>query len=193
MIPVNAICLSGTLISVCQGKTIPDNFFLTNQLQLYGLIFLGSTTAFSAMVAAAIVFLQTSCVVPQAILLYRGRDILPTRYFSLGRCGKAINAIAVSWVLFLDIIYCFPTTMPVTVENMNYVSVVSVGLTAFVLILWFASQAGNFTSPKINIQQLEERRIAALGIGILSVTEGLEKTMSQNQMELESVAGAVKA
>ncbi|KIW36219.1 uncharacterized protein PV06_11491 [Exophiala oligosperma] len=143
--PVNALCLSGTLVSV------------------YGLIFLGSTTAFSAMVSAAIIFLQTSCIAPQAILLYRGRDkVLPPRYFSLGRYGVAVNATAIIWVIFLDIVYCTPTTMPVTVENMNYVSVVSVGLVSFVVVLWLTSKKGVFMGPKIDMAELQERRMAAM-------------------------------
>jgi choline transport protein len=125
------------------------------------------------MVSAAIIFLQTSCIAPQAILLYRGRDkVLPARYFSLGRYGTAINATSVIWVLFLDIIYCFPTVIPATSVNMNYVSVVVTGLTAFVLILWFTSKKGKFTGPKIDMVELERRRMAALGNE--AVIEGVE-------------------
>ncbi|PMD50300.1 amino acid transporter, partial [Hyaloscypha bicolor E] len=154
--PLNAMCLSGTVVS------------------LYGLIFLGSTAAFSAMVSAAIVFLQTSCIAPQAILLYRGRDkVLPPRYFSLGQYGTAVNATAVIWVIFLDIIYCFPTAMPVTPQNMNFVSVVTIGLTLFVLGLWFTSKRGKFVGPKINMAELEARRLAAMG-GSSSI-EGTEQ------------------
>jgi len=66
-------------------------------------------------------------------------------------------------VIFLDIIYCFPTAMPVTPQNMNFVSVVTVGLTLFVLGLWFTSKRGKFVGPKINMVELEERRLAAMG------------------------------
>src|ERR1700737_1188994 len=101
------------------------------------------------MVGAAIIFLHTSCIIPQAVLLYRGRNkVLPERYFSLGRYGAAVNATAVAWVLFLDVVYCFPTSMPVTIGNMNYVSVVATGLTMFVIGLWFTSKKGKFTGPK---------------------------------------------
>ncbi|KAJ5326587.1 hypothetical protein MYU51_014591 [Penicillium brevicompactum] len=131
-IPLNALCLSATVIS------------------LYGLIFLGSTTAFSAMVGAAVIFLQTSCALPQAIVLWRGRDkVLPERAFSLGKMGPAVNFISVIWVLFLDIIFFLPTERPVTKENMNYVSVVSVGLTLFVLGLYFFSKRGKFNGPRV--------------------------------------------
>ena len=143
--PLHAICLSATV--VC----------------LYGLIFLGSTTAFSAMVGAAIIFLQTSCVVPQAILLYRGRNtVLPERHFSLGKWGAATNAVAIAWVVFLDVIYCLPTALPVTKENMNYISVVSVGLIAFVLGLWMTSKKSSFRGPTVDLEQIRRRREDAL-------------------------------
>ncbi|CAG8240099.1 unnamed protein product [Penicillium salamii] len=131
-IPLNALGLSATVIS------------------LYGLIFLGSTTAFSAMVGAAVIFLQTSCALPQAIVLWRGRDkVLPERAFSLGKLGPTINFISVMWVLFLDIVFFLPTERPVTKENMNYVSVVSAGLTLFVLGLYFFSKRGQFNGPRV--------------------------------------------
>jgi choline transport protein len=115
------------------------------------------------MVSAAIIFLQTSCVIPQAVLLYRGRDrVLPLRYFSLGRYGAAINGISVAWVVFLDILYCFPTAMPVTPENMSYVSVVFTGLVAFVIALWFTTKKGTFMGPQINLDLLNARRMAAV-------------------------------
>ena len=163
--PANAVMLSATCIS------------------LYGLIFLGSTTAFSAMVGGAIIFLQTSCVIPQAILLYRGRSkVLPLRYFSLGRLGTAVNATAVAWVVFLDIVYCFPTVRPVTKTNMNYVSVVVVGLVAFVIGLWFTSKRGIFTGPKIDMDQLNERRMAAI------TGEGLNTVLGHDPESVETKA-----
>jgi choline transport protein len=108
-------------------------------------------------------FTQTSCVIPQAILLYRGRDqVLPKRYFDLGRFGNIVNATAVAWTIFLDVLVCFPTSMPVSVENMNYVSVVFVGLASFVVLLWFSTKRGVFIGPHVNIGLMNERRLAAL-------------------------------
>ncbi|KAF4612836.1 hypothetical protein G7Y89_g15538 [Cudoniella acicularis] len=151
--PMNAMILSGTCIS------------------LYGLIFLGSSTAFSAMVRAAIIFLQTSYIIPQAILLYRGRDkVLPERYFSLGIFGPAINLISILWVVFLDIVYCFPTAKPLKKENMNYTSVVCCGLVLFVVGLWYTSKKEKFTGPKIDMAQLTERRLVGIKGGL---TEGV--------------------
>ncbi|KIW11301.1 hypothetical protein PV08_10601 [Exophiala spinifera] len=147
--PLNAMVLSGICISI------------------YGVIFIGSSTAFAAMVSAAIIFQQTSCIIPQAILLYRGRDkVLPERYFNLGRLGPFVNGLAVAWVCFLNVLYCFPTTMPVTPQNMSYVSVVTVGLVGFVVILWFTTKRGVFTGPHIDFELLNQRRNEALHAGV---------------------------
>lgn len=115
------------------------------------------------MVSATIVFLQTSCVIPQAVLLYRGRDnILPERHFNLGKLGYAVNGIAVAWVCFLNVLYCIPTTMPVTPQNMSWVSVVCTGLVSFVVILWFTTKKGVFKGPRVDKALLNERRLAAI-------------------------------
>jgi choline transport protein len=134
------------------------------------------------MVSAAIIFLQTSCIIPQAILLYRGRDeVLPIPYFSLGKFGWIVNATAVTWVVFLDIVYCIPTVRPIKSVNMNYISVVCNGLVLFVIGLWFTSKRGKFTGPKINMEELIERRMAALNVevthGIGGDTESLETSI----------------
>jgi choline transport protein len=126
------------------------------------------------MVNTTILFLQTSCVIPQAILLCRNRDeVLPERYFSLGKFGVAVNAISVAWVVFLDVLYCFPVFRPVTPENMSYVSVVLVGLISIVVLIWFTTKKGKFTGPKINLELMNERRRAALNAELASV-EGEE-------------------
>ncbi|KAA6415099.1 MAG: amino acid transporter [Lasallia pustulata] len=149
LMPVNAMLLSATIIS------------------LYGLIFLGSTTAFSAMIGASIIFLQTSCIIPQAILLYRGREkVLPERYFNLGKYGTAFNATAVVWVVFLDVVYCMPVARPVTKANMNYVSVVAVGSVGFVFALWFATKRRTFVGPRVDVELMMRRREEALHVHV---------------------------
>ncbi|RBR09356.1 uncharacterized protein FIESC28_09964 [Fusarium coffeatum] len=157
----NATTSSRTLWAVSRDGALPYSQFWE---RIYGLIFLGSSTAFSAMVSAAIIFLQTSCIIPQAVLLYRGREkVLPLRYFSLGTFGAWINGISVAWVVYLDIQYCFPTVMPATAENMSYVSVVFVGLVGFVIVLWHTTKKGTFTGPRIDLDLLNARRVAAVG------------------------------
>lgn len=181
--PVNAMMLSGLCISVSSLPLLFTKVLLTDSDQLYGLIFIGSTTAFSAMISAAIVFLQSSCVIPQAILLYRGRDrVLPERYFNLGRLGPFINATAVAWVFFLNVLYCIPTARPVNAQNMSYVSVVCVGLVSFVVILWFTTKRAVFKGPQIDYNLLRERREAAIHVGAAFVEVDSERGISKGSV-----------
>jgi choline transport protein len=69
--------------------------------------------------------------------------------------------------------------MPVTIENMNYVSVVATGLAMFVIGLWFMSKKGKFTGLKINMAQLTERRLAAIHGGVVMVAVGDDVTSNE--------------
>jgi choline transport protein len=56
----------------------------------------------------------------------------------------------------------------------------------FVLALWFISKEGKFKGPKINMAELEERRMATLG----KLTEGVEQvgTATETSMKGKDVA-----
>jgi len=163
---------------VCLSAETTQPPVLTDWTQLYGLIFLGSSSAFSSMVGACIVFMTTSYVIPQGIVAWRGRDkVLPPRALNLGKLGLPLNILACVWVAFIDIVYCIPTAYPVTKENMNWIryvfegninhrkchglnafSVVIVGLVSFLLIAWYTSQRHIFKGPNINFNLLEAAR-----------------------------------
>ena len=140
------------------------------------------------MVNACNVFQQTTCIVPQAVVLYRGRDkVLPPRYFDLGRYGAPINAVAVAWVTFLNVVYCFPIALPVTATNMSYVSVVCIGLFSFVIVLWFTTKRGTFKGPLIDLDLLHARRMDAIrNLEVTGHNHGAEPT-THDQKSLAGV------
>ncbi|VUC25521.1 unnamed protein product [Clonostachys rosea] len=89
--------------------------------QLYGLVFVESESAFALMVSASIIFLVSSYVIPQAILLFFDRnELLPERNLDLGRYGYAVNLFSTLSTLLLVIACCLPTAFPITYTNMNY-------------------------------------------------------------------------
>ncbi|KAH8652286.1 amino acid transporter [Xylariales sp. PMI_506] len=122
-VPVNALLLTGVCVT------------------LYGLILLGSSTTFKAMVNMVIIFMQTSW-------------------------GEPVNALSIVWVFFLYIMYCFPTSLPVTPQNLSYVAVVTTGLHAFIIILWFTTKRNVFTGPHVDLEMLKQRRKVALRDGL---------------------------
>ena len=124
---------------------------------IYGAIYVGSTTAFNSFVSLAILGLNASYAVPQAVVLLRGRkNVLPERYFDLGPImGPFCNAFTIAWVAVYTILFCFPVFLPVNLNNMNYLSVVLAGLCLFILVLWWGGKRKTFVGPTINLEVLE--------------------------------------
>lgn len=86
---------------------------------VYGLLYVASTAAYNSIINTAIVMLNITYTVPQAILLVHGRDRLPARPFDLGRFGYAVNAWSVIWLAVSGVFFCFPPTNPTTLNSMN--------------------------------------------------------------------------
>ena len=76
--------------------------------------------------------------------------------------------------------------MPVTTVNMNYVSIVVIGLVSFVTGLWFTSKKGNFKGPRIDMAQLTERRMAAMNGEIFA--QGIEEDAESLETKVQKKA-----
>ncbi|EXJ93406.1 hypothetical protein A1O1_01798 [Capronia coronata CBS 617.96] len=117
----------------------------------YGAIYIGSPVAFSSIVASSIMMLITTYCLPQAVLAIRGRHHLPPRPFDLGRAGWTLNALAPIMVVFAFVILSFPTTLPVTVETMNYLCVIVVGVWVLIIGFYFTVKKGEYQGPVLGI------------------------------------------
>ncbi|CAG9952963.1 unnamed protein product [Clonostachys rosea f. rosea IK726] len=126
---------------------------------LYGLVFVQSESAFALMVSASIIFLVSSYVIPQAILLLIDRNqCLPERDFDLGRFGYAVNLFSTLSTLLLIIACCLPTAFPITYTNMNYNSIVTACLLIFVWLGWMFSRRDVFKGPTLDRSLLAKVR-----------------------------------
>ncbi|GAM88167.1 hypothetical protein ANO11243_061980 [Dothideomycetidae sp. 11243] len=117
---------------------------------LYGLIYIGSTTAFNSFISLSILGLNVTYTIPQAIAVFRGRDkVLPAdRYLNLGPVfGPVCNVFSTAWMCLYTVLFCFPNFVPPTLQDMNYLSVVVVGVCVFVLLLWFVRKRKTFVGP----------------------------------------------
>lgn len=121
-----------------------------------GCIYMGSTTAFNAMVTACITFLLFSYAIPICCLLYKGRNNIKHGPFWLGPLGYFSNIVTLAWTVFVLIFFCFPYSMPATKDDMNYSSVVLVGLTLYALIYWFARGKRLFAQDHDIEKELEQ-------------------------------------
>ena len=102
---------------------------------LLGLIYLGSSTAFNAVLSMAILGMYASYLSPIVFMLIYGRRRsapivrgLGSGTFNLGsRWGPAVNIAAIIWLIIAMVFSTFPTVQPVTPGNMNYCVVVTTG------------------------------------------------------------------
>ena len=97
-VPVNALLLEGLFV-IC-----------------YGLVMLGSSLAFMAAISSQSMLFIFTYAFPQAIVLFRGRDILPDRYFHLGKFGYFINASSVLFCSLYLLLFCFPQYKDITLK-----------------------------------------------------------------------------
>lgn len=97
---------------------------------LLGLIYLGSTTAFNAVLSMAILGMYLSYALPIVYMLFcgRGTNRVEAAPFRMSRgVGIATNVVALVWLVVAMFFSTWPNFYPVTAETMNYSTVVLVG------------------------------------------------------------------
>ncbi|KAL1865226.1 hypothetical protein Plec18167_009494 [Paecilomyces lecythidis] len=150
----NGVPFSRVFSKIQPGLQVPLNATLLTAIFsiLYGLLYIGSTEAFNSFISTSVLTLYTAYVVPQGIVLWRGRDrVLPEHWFNLGRIfGPFCNIFSCLWMCLYTVIFCFPIYLPVTVKSMNYVSVVYVGSLVFIAVMWILHGKRGFTGPQID-------------------------------------------
>ncbi|PKY07962.1 amino acid permease [Aspergillus campestris IBT 28561] len=133
---------------------VPLNaLYLTISLVIiFGCIFLGSSSAFNAIVSSSVVMLDISYVMPIAINCIRGRNMLPERHFVLPKLfGWIANMVSICYISITTVLFLFPPSLPVTGSGMNY-CVVAFGIILIVSgVQWFVDGRKNFVGPRIDV------------------------------------------
>lgn len=125
---------------------------ITLLLMLLGLINIGSTTAFNAILSLAVVGLQTSYLMPICLVLWRRiavPDTLTWGPWRLGKAGVAVNIVAILYLGFTCIFMLFPPYQPVTSQNMNYAPVVLGGMLVLGGLYWLAFARKQYFGPLV--------------------------------------------
>jgi len=119
---------------------------------VFGLVYLGSESAFNAITAAAVVWLNLSYALPVAINLFYGRKLLPNRRFKLpGPLGWTFNIIGVCYVSFTSILFLFPPVDHPDASQMNYCVVAFAILMVLCFGWWVVSAHKTFKGPPIEV------------------------------------------
>ncbi|KAI9934594.1 hypothetical protein MW887_000210 [Aspergillus wentii] len=104
---------------------------------LLGCIYLGSSTAFNAMMSSAVTINNIAYLVPILTNVLRRRKTMHKGPFFMGPAiGMAVNLVTVAWLIFAIVFFSFPYYMPVTASNMNY-TCVCVGGFLFIELVWW--------------------------------------------------------
>ncbi|ODA83473.1 hypothetical protein RJ55_01987 [Drechmeria coniospora] len=119
---------------------------------LFGLIFIGSTSAFNAIISASVVALDLSYAMPIAVNCLRGRAALPERSWVLpGWLGWTADTISLVYISLTTVLFLFPPVLPVTGTNMNYCIVAFALIIAISIAQWIVDGKKNFSGPRINV------------------------------------------
>ncbi|OKL60303.1 hypothetical protein UA08_04340 [Talaromyces atroroseus] len=113
------------------------------------LIAIGSTETASAIFNITAPALDISYIsVILAHQIYRHRVRFIEGPFTLGRWGRPINLISITWVMFISVVLFFPPTRPVTATNMNYAVCVAAFIAVFSLSWWWLSARSKYIGPR---------------------------------------------
>lgn len=138
---------------VHKGLEVPLNSvgLTTLVVVVIGCIFLGSSSAFNAIVSASVVALGITYAMPPAVGLLRGRKMLPeTRSFKLpGALGWICNIVGVLYTILTTVLFVFPPEIPVSGSSMNYCVVAFAVVIIISLIQWAVDGRKNYTGPKV--------------------------------------------
>ncbi|EMC93957.1 hypothetical protein BAUCODRAFT_216276 [Baudoinia panamericana UAMH 10762] len=120
---------------------------------LLGLINIGSSVAFNAIVSLVVSSYLSSYLIPIVLMIMkrlRGERV-QLGPWTLGRWGLPINIIAAAYTLMTVIFTFFPVALPVTKETMNYSCVVYGGVVILGLIYYVTIGHKTYIGPKIDI------------------------------------------
>lgn len=116
---------------------------------LLGLIYFGSTAAFTSFTGVATICLSTGYGLPILVSVLRGRKMVKHSTFSLGKFGFIINMICLCWIVLAVVLFCMPVSLPVDAGSMNYASVVFMGFATISVAWYFIRGRKDFTGPPV--------------------------------------------
>ncbi|KFY29440.1 hypothetical protein V493_02357 [Pseudogymnoascus sp. VKM F-4281 (FW-2241)] len=152
----DALIFSKYIGRMHEGLGVPPFALFFNAVVVFiiGCIYLGSSTAFSAIIGTGLVLQQLTFAIPTALLMFRGRapQYLPSSGpWNLGKLGWFVNGVTVAWSALQLVLYNLPLSLPVAGSSMNYTCAVLGCMALFALVNWFVYARTRYTGPKIDL------------------------------------------
>lgn len=150
-----------TYLSIIDKKTslpVRSVFTTSGFLVLLGLINIGSTTAFNAILSLAVLGLHMSYLIPTGFMLWcrlYTPEILAYGPWKLGKMGVVVNIVSILYLSFTCIFMVFPPYQPVSAVNMNYASLIFGGVLIVSLTYWLWKGRKVYEGPVMEIQTQE--------------------------------------
>jgi amino acid transporter len=118
---------------------------------ILSLIYIGSSTAYNAIISLSAIGLHVSYVIPILFFLLRKIRGPPLAYgpFRLGRWGIPVNMFSLAYLFFVILWMPFPVMKPVTRETMNYAGPVLLLIIIAALADWMISGKKRFEIPVV--------------------------------------------
>ncbi|GBE87110.1 Uncharacterized amino-acid permease [Sparassis crispa] len=102
---------------------------------LLGLLAFAGSVAINAIFSLSVVALYVAYAIPIAARFLGDNDFKPGP-FNLGRFSAPVAFISVMWMLFMGIVFLFPTSPQANTQDMNY-AVVVLGGTLILSLVWY--------------------------------------------------------
>lgn len=146
----DAVPFSTLLSTVDEARGCPIPATVTNAIlaTAFGAITLGSRVAFNDLAGSFIILTTSSFllfILPNALT---GGRYVPKGPFTLGaRLGPYIHWLASLLIVFFNIIFCLPFSLPVTADLMNYNCVILPGILLLTSAWWILGARRRYRGP----------------------------------------------
>ncbi|KAF4122245.1 Amino acid permease [Geosmithia morbida] len=115
---------------------------------ILGVIYVGSATAFNALVGSYVLTSTSSYLAAILPNLLTGRKNIEYGPFRMrGWVGVVVNSIACVYMVVWFVIYCFPYSLPTDAQSMNYSSLIWGAFTILFALWWFFGARKNYKGP----------------------------------------------
>jgi amino acid transporter len=105
-----------------------------------------SKAAYSAVTAIAVIGVTPAYAIP-IFLRLRNKKRFQQGAWNLGRWGVPIGWIAVTWVVFVTVLFCLPQSTPVTIDSFNYAPLALIAVLALATVWWAVAGRRAYTTP----------------------------------------------